>query len=84
MDPAFCPLQRGCPLSEVILYGVCINKLEYFLVCPLLGGWSVFIGGFAVLISLLRIFSFFRGQNSSTPLPVRLSLKVSPRHTYMH
>ncbi len=38
-DPAFCPLKRGCPLSEVILYGMYI--LEYFgivlssEVCPL-------------------------------------------------
>ena len=45
-DPAFCPLYRGCPLSEVILYRVCILHL----LCPLLGDLSSIgvssIGGF--------------------------------------
>ena len=48
-DPPVCPLKRGCPLSEIILYRVCILLI---LVCPLLGGLSSFresfIGGFTV------------------------------------
>ncbi len=32
-DPASCPLLRGCPLSEVIFYRVCILEYFWFVLC---------------------------------------------------
>ena len=49
-DPAFCPLWRGCPLSEVSFHRVGVLS-----VCPLSRGLSSlgvsFIGGFTVMVN---------------------------------
>ena len=43
-DQPFCPLYRGCPLSEVIFYRVCIH--EYFIDWRLSSFGMSFIEGF--------------------------------------
>ena len=32
-DKPFCPLQRGCPLSEVVFYRVCIHEYFQLVLC---------------------------------------------------